>query len=283
MRIFINIFTCSIVLFTLHAANGEDALPIGEKPKSSSENWGRSRYNVPKPPTTRDRTDSSDIPIPSGSEIRKLIAKHASQPTTRAIENKQLGHEEPPVSVSPSKSYKSNPNLESSPSQLLLDKENAAPPLDLSGLIYRLVLTTGGLLAVAVCLLILLKNWIKKNAPPTDSGCTLRLLESISLPQKSSLQIVKYENRTLIVGMNPNGLTTIMPLAETFDEHLASLNESNSTNETDDDSILRLASGTSTDSTSENQGESDSQGEEKMGWAAAFQTSIGNIIKSRAA
>lgn len=286
---------CLVAFQFASSAMCDEAFPIAQKPKSASDNWDRPRVAEPTPSSQSRSEDVRDAMVPTDSEIRALIAREVGKanpepasPATASSGVDSTASRTTPLLPRPEDPKPSTSNNQPGPFDLSASGPDAwtpadAKPLDISGLIYRLAMTTGSLLAVAIVGLLFLKKWMKRHTPVVGAGKVLRLIESISLPNRSSLQLVQCEGRKILIGMNATGLTTIMPLAESFSDQLQDLAIDESPEHAQEevaDAEPRLRIATEAESSVEaragnRHGDSPP---EKMGWARAFQTSFGNII-----
>jgi len=104
--------------------------------------------------------------------------------------------------------------------------ETRPQTLDLGELIARLVIATGIVLVLAVLAVVAVRKWMGPAlSPRIEKSSRLRLIESLPLPQRASLQLVELDGRPVLVGMNSGGLQTITPVERSFSESLYSMDQ----------------------------------------------------------
>ena len=107
--------------------------------------------------------------------------------------------------------------------------------LDLGGLIARLLIATGVVLVLAVLAVLAVRKWMGPAfTPGVAKSSRLRLVETLALPQRASLQLVELDGRTVLVGMNAGGLQTITPVERPFSESLRIFDQDDETHAQDE-------------------------------------------------
>jgi flagellar biogenesis protein FliO len=97
-------------------------------------------------------------------------------------------------------------------------------PFDARSMLIRLTLGTAIVLALCVGTLWYCRRWLTSASKPLRSGDRrLHLLESMALPNRCAVHLVKLGHHSILVGADSSGLRMIVPLTEPFDQGLATL------------------------------------------------------------
>jgi len=90
-----------------------------------------------------------------------------------------------------------------------------APP-DLRSLVTRFVLATAAVLIACVACLWLARRWLSQNVPTGKADGRMKLVATVNLSSRSSLQLVDIEGQKVLVGSDASGIKTVTPLTESF-------------------------------------------------------------------
>jgi flagellar biogenesis protein FliO len=95
------------------------------------------------------------------------------------------------------------------------------PPL--KPMLLRLALGTVLVLILCIFTLGASKRWVRPLAAPINQGRKLRILESLALGGRCSVLLLQAEEAKILVGMDPSGIKTLLPLPKSFDRALEEL------------------------------------------------------------
>jgi flagellar biogenesis protein FliO len=95
---------------------------------------------------------------------------------------------------------------------------------DPKAMLTRLGLATAGVLALCVGTLWFGRRWLGAPAPQTGGVDQMRLIQTLALGNRCSLHLVHVRNRPVLIAADPSGLKSVVPLPESFEHELASLN-----------------------------------------------------------
>ncbi|MEZ6113932.1 MAG: flagellar biosynthetic protein FliO [Pirellulaceae bacterium] len=129
----------------------------------------------------------------NGVAAKEVVASVAGAETALAISQPSRSHE-----------------------SLVYQSPEPPEPPQLAAMISRLVLGTATVLGVCIVSLLVAKRWMPTNVISDRPAPTMRVVGSLALPNKSFLQLVEVDERRMVVGGNPGGVQTIVPLAESF-------------------------------------------------------------------
>lgn len=92
------------------------------------------------------------------------------------------------------------------------------PPL--KPMLLRLAL--GTILVLILCIFTLgaSKRWVRPLSAPLNQSRKLRILESLPLGGRCSVLLLQAEEAKILVGMDPSGIKTLLPLPKSFDRAL---------------------------------------------------------------
>jgi flagellar biogenesis protein FliO len=93
-------------------------------------------------------------------------------------------------------------------------------PPDLRALVTRFVFGTAAVLVACVACLWLARRWLSNNTPAGKGDGRMKLVATVSLSNRSSLQLVDIEGQKVLVGSDASGIKTVTPLAESFLDNL---------------------------------------------------------------
>ncbi len=98
-------------------------------------------------------------------------------------------------------------------------------PPDLRALVTRFVFGTVAVLVACVACLYLARRWLSNNAPAGKADGRMKLVATVSLSNRSSLQLVDIEGQKVLVGSDVSGIKTVTPLPDSFVENLEQVDE----------------------------------------------------------
>jgi len=93
-------------------------------------------------------------------------------------------------------------------------------PPDLRALVSRFVFGTAAVLVACVACLWLARRWLSHNMPAGKADGRMKLVATVSLSNRSSLQLVDIEGHKVLVGSDTSGIKTVTPLTESFLDNL---------------------------------------------------------------
>jgi len=91
---------------------------------------------------------------------------------------------------------------------------------DAKAMLMRLGVATAFVLALCVVTLWLGKRWLGGTAAPAGPSHQMRLLETLPLGNRCAVYLVQVANRSIMIGTDPSGLKTIVPLPESFSDQV---------------------------------------------------------------
>lgn len=98
-------------------------------------------------------------------------------------------------------------------------------PPDLRALVTRFVFGTAAVLVACVACLWLARRWLSHNVPASKADGRMKLVATVSLSNRSSLQLVDIEGHKVLVGSDASGIKTVTPLTESFLDNLEQVAE----------------------------------------------------------
>lgn len=84
------------------------------------------------------------------------------------------------------------------------------------GMIVRLGIGTTVVLGLCVATLFGLKRWLNPPAGQSDPDREMRLIETLNLGGRCALHLVHLGKREVLIGVDSNGIKTMLPLSESF-------------------------------------------------------------------
>lgn len=93
-------------------------------------------------------------------------------------------------------------------------------PPDLRALVTRFVFGTAAVLVACVACLWLARRWLSHNMPAGKTDGRMKLIATVSLSNRSSLQLVDIEGQKVLVGSDASGIKTVTPLTGSFLDNL---------------------------------------------------------------
>ncbi len=93
-------------------------------------------------------------------------------------------------------------------------------PPDFRALVTRFVFGTAAVLVACVACLWLARRWLSHNVPAGKADGRMKLVATVSLSNRSSLQLVDIEGHKVLVGSDASGIKTVTPLTESFLDNL---------------------------------------------------------------
>lgn len=94
---------------------------------------------------------------------------------------------------------------------------------DHQAMFLRLGLGTAVVLALCIATVLICKRWLGGTPVPASASTHLRRIETLSLPQRCWVHLVHVNGQAVLVGGDPGGIRTIVPLPESFSTALASV------------------------------------------------------------
>lgn len=88
------------------------------------------------------------------------------------------------------------------------------------GMLWRLGLGTLFVLGLCVVTLLLGKRWLRVMPTTPAGNVQLRHLESLQLGNRCVVHLIQVANRPVLVGSDPSGIKTVVPLPASFAETL---------------------------------------------------------------
>jgi flagellar biogenesis protein FliO len=91
-------------------------------------------------------------------------------------------------------------------------------PPDAKAMLTRLGVATAFVLVLCVVTLWLGKRWLGSTAQPIGPTNQMRLLEMLPLGNRCAVYLIQVANRPVLIGTDPSGLKTVVPLPESFSD-----------------------------------------------------------------
>jgi flagellar biogenesis protein FliO len=91
---------------------------------------------------------------------------------------------------------------------------------DARAMLTKLGVATAAVLALCVVTLWLGRRWLAAPAAQNPAGRQLRLIETLALGNRCNVYLVHVANRPVLIGADPSGLKSVVPLPESFESAL---------------------------------------------------------------
>ena len=187
---------------------------VGELPPGSTQS-----VKEEKPPSKEsqpaDSTEKRNGGIPTSTE--------ADGASPSDVASGSDSHAEP--SASNADESQRSPTV--SPDSTAIQSSMQTPPfpegLELGDLVMRLALATGGVLVFGILAIVALKKWIPKAGVQSAPAKRMKLIETLNLPGRCSVQLVELDGNQVLVGMDAGGIRTIVPFSKPFAASLEEL------------------------------------------------------------
>jgi flagellar biogenesis protein FliO len=96
----------------------------------------------------------------------------------------------------------------------------ALEPPDAKAMLTRLGIATAIVLVLCVVTLWLGKRWLVGSPSQTGKEGQLRLVETLALGNRCVVHLIHVGNRPVLIGADPSGIKTVVPLPESFGEQV---------------------------------------------------------------
>jgi flagellar biogenesis protein FliO len=185
------------------------------------------------------------VAVAAGVLLPRFLPSSAPATTSAADNSKAKLSEKPPAPVenpsgpptpSPARTSAPNPTEKPTPNpdkpaatspatRWTYDAPDWAEPPNHQAMFLRLGLGTAIVLALCVGTVYLCKRWLRGAPAQASANGRLQLIETLALGQRCWLQLVHVAGQPVLVGGDPAGLKTIVPLPESFAATLAEKTE----------------------------------------------------------
>lgn len=92
---------------------------------------------------------------------------------------------------------------------------------DTAGMLRRLVVGTTIVLVLCVGTMVAGRRWLRGTPARSPSGNLMHLLETVSLGNRCSVHLVQVGDQQVLVGVDGNGVKSLVPLPPSFERALA--------------------------------------------------------------